>query len=1152
MEILELHLRNIASIMEADIDFTKDLKEGATGDPASLFLICGDTGAGKSVILDAISMALYKTTPRIKGVINKRENKIKGEGNEDFSINDLRQYTRINISHKDECYSEVVFRGNDGIIYHARLSLGYKRTRNYKDTVWEVKKGDNDWNSRDCKEIILQAIGLSFEQFCRMAMLAQGQFATFLKGDKDERTAILEQLTNTKRFTTYGKAITSIYQNAKAEKAAKQTQYDTESTHLMTDEEIQREQDEKEVFLKQKVFADMHVQQAGERLNLLQQLIHNQSSLEKTTSEIHDLEEEKRGDSYQTALRVIGDWENTIDVRSQFRQLLAARRTKAVETKKSESQAAQFVRLTADIRHRRTSLQQLREELKQKAAWLDSQSSRKELYEQSGAIEEQLRQFKQLLDDIADKQSRLQKAKEMTPQLTEAVEKAKAVRDEAEKAVKEKESAIEQQKQALSGFNKKAIDASIEAETEKKNILESLKKGLVDLQEEQKRLAETAAEIERDEKTLVGLKAERDAKSEAYQTASEAYDKVNKEYSTMHESVEETLVELRAKIVREGIDTCPLCGQRIASALDTTDFGLILEPLEAKEKAAKKVRDDALTATKQADKAYNKLTAELEEKENGKNGYNRRMENAKDVERRLRGSAEKVGLTYDETLATQISDSIETTTSSIDKMKAQRETVDALQKLVSDLSDEKKPLDKALKEADNTLTNSEQKVKEKQQEISSLQSQLAESRERKAKTSESLSGALASSYPHWESSPLDTKAALHDDCANYQSRQRKYETGSRQAQEQAQLLEQLEDVFNPLHETHPEWSVAETGNSFGSTNILKEWQKLSNEVSATDRSLFNLSQTESECLQAIAKSGRTEEELALIQASEKEYEPSKKLVKDVTEKLSTKKGSASTLSHQVSTNMEKLGIVLSSSENPDEGECLSNVFHAMLPEYESKKAKADKEQDEIVRGLAEAESKLNEQGKNRERLSRYKEELDAATKRYNQWDKLNRIFGGDRFRYLVQVYMLRPLLDIANQYLERITDRYELTCDETNEQLSILVLDHYNKNQVRTVTVLSGGETFMISLALSLSLSSLNAQGMNVNILFIDEGFGTLDEKSLDSVMSTLEKLQEIAGQSHRRVGIISHREELLERIPVKICVEKKGEGRSQVVVHTE
>ena len=132
---------------------------------------------------------------------------------------------------------------------------------------------------------------------------------------------------------------------------------------------------------------------------------------------------------------------------------------------------------------------------------------------------------------------------------------------------------------------------------------------------------------------------------------------------------------------------------------------------------------------------------------------------------------------------------------------------------------------------------------------------------------------------------------------------------------------------------------------------------------------------------------------------------------------------------------------------------------------------------------------------------------------YKKWELLNRYFGGTRFRTLVQTYILRPLLNNANIYLERITDRYKLTCSEENDQLSILVHDRYNKGQVRSATILSGGERFMISLALSLALSSLNHPDMNVNILFIDEGFGTLDERNLDSVMSTLERLQEIAGE---------------------------------------
>ena len=162
---------------------------------------------------------------------------------------------------------------------------------------------------------------------------------------------------------------------------------------------------------------------------------------------------------------------------------------------------------------------------------------------------------------------------------------------------------------------------------------------------------------------------------------------------------------------------------------------------------------------------------------------------------------------------------------------------------------------------------------------------------------------------------------------------------------------------------------------------------------------------------------------------------------------------------------------------------------------------------------------------------------------------MNRYFGGTRFRTLVQSHMLRPLLNNANIYLRQITDHYTLTCSDDNEQLSILVLDRYHNNEPRSVTVLSGGERFMISLALSLALSAMNRPDLNVDILFIDEGFGTLDAKSLETVMSTLRRLPEINGQTGRRVGVISHREELSEQIPTQIRLLRTGEGRSRIVI---
>ena len=210
------------------------------------------------------------------------------------------------------------------------------------------------------------------------------------------------------------------------------------------------------------------------------------------------------------------------------------------------------------------------------------------------------------------------------------------------------------------------------------------------------------------------------------------------------------------------------------------------------------------------------------------------------------------------------------------------------------------------------------------------------------------------------------------------------------------------------------------------------------------------------------------------------------------------------------------------------------------------------EQMSLATGVyATSKNSLAADNENRHRTEEARIQCNKAVERFNKWYAINQRFGGTRFRTLVQTHILRPLLHNANLYLEQITDRYRLTCSEENEKLTILVLDRYNKNAVRSATVLSGGERFMVSLALSLALSSLNRPDLNVNILFIDEGFGTLDERNLDSVMSTLEKLQYIAGQSNRRVGIISHREELNERIHTQIHITRHGEGRSRVEILT-
>ena len=200
----------------------------------------------------------------------------------------------------------------------------------------------------------------------------------------------------------------------------------------------------------------------------------------------------------------------------------------------------------------------------------------------------------------------------------------------------------------------------------------------------------------------------------------------------------------------------------------------------------------------------------------------------------------------------------------------------------------------------------------------------------------------------------------------------------------------------------------------------------------------------------------------------------------------------------------------------------------------------------LTEQIGAANGLLQQDAEKREQIAGIQTQLKERERTENHWKILNDYFGGTRLRTLVQTYILSPLLRSANLYLSQITTRYQLPCDGQNEQLSILVNDLYNP-RVRSSAVLSGGERFQISLALSLALSDLNREGLNVDILFIDEGFGTLDKYALNSVMNTLQNLSSIVGQQSRRVGVISHREEL-NAIPSKILVKRDGRGKSTVV----
>lgn len=188
--------------------------------------------------------------------------------------------------------------------------------------------------------------------------------------------------------------------------------------------------------------------------------------------------------------------------------------------------------------------------------------------------------------------------------------------------------------------------------------------------------------------------------------------------------------------------------------------------------------------------------------------------------------------------------------------------------------------------------------------------------------------------------------------------------------------------------------------------------------------------------------------------------------------------------------------------------------------------------------------RLRTQTENKAKVSGLQEELNVRRTESERWAKLNELAGsadGAKFRRIAQGYTLDILLNYANVQLRELTRRYRL--ERVPETLALQVIDRDMCDEVRTVHSLSGGESFLVSLALALGLSSLSSNRMRVESLFIDEGFGSLDAETLRVAMDALESLR----TQGRKIGVISHVQEMTERIPVRVRVSRVGNGKSVV-----
>lgn len=356
-------------------------------------------------------------------------------------------------------------------------------------------------------------------------------------------------------------------------------------------------------------------------------------------------------------------------------------------------------------------------------------------------------------------------------------------------------------------------------------------------------------------------------------------------------------------------------------------------------------------------------------------------------------------------------------------------------------------------------------------------------------------------------------------------------------------------------------------------NLYAEWQRSDEEIKKMRAHCEALRENVSLCRLAMQKVSSAKEQLLLLQntasAEQKRFEVIEKALNVLRQERSQllKGKSADEAEAAVAKREKELNLALEKARK--EVEAVHNRLSGLQGEMKQitlaigelqeqyKKIGSPEQLPEIIkkqqeenlnteRALSTMEARLLQQAKNKLTVEQIAKELAEKQTIAERWAKLNKLIGsadGAKFKVIAQSYTLNLLLLHANKHLSYLSKRYKL--QQVPDTLALQVIDCDMCDEIRTVYSLSGGESFLISLALALGLSSLSSNNLKVESLFIDEGFGSLDAESLRTAMEALEQLQ----MQGRKIGVISHVQEMSERISVQVQVHKKVNGKSVLTV---
>lgn len=1213
MRILQLRFQNLNSLAgEWSIDFT---------DPAYLadgiFAITGPTGAGKTTILDAICLALYGRTPRLNRV-NKSSNEI------------MSRQT-------GQCYAELSFAAGEG---QFRCHWSQQRARKKPDGELQLPKHEIsdladgqvlETKIREAAALVEKITGMSFEQFTRSMLLAQGGFAAFLQALPDERAPILEQITGTE---VYSEISIKVHQRRGEEKARLENlQAEMAGIKLLSVEEEQ--------VLKETLQAknEQELEEKG-KLDALREALAWLDKLAGLSQEIRMLEEQwqdgmAREQAFEPERRRLERARQAMRIDASYVKLLALREQQNRDLteldqlekelphqKEAGKKARQLFQQAAEKLGKLRSTRKEQEEIIKKVRELDllleqrtqqittnrltageeekacsalralikmGQQQRQEMNAELDEIESYIRQ-NSADTSLLRKFSGIDKSFARVQESSALLDKKQIERDEAITAqqawirlLEARTAAYEEKSKQLTQSEKelKVIRDELQSLLQGRE-LNAWREELEALQEQRNMLGELQQSSSKIQQARVNIKNQQESRAaqQAQQALWNAEIRVREEkVNTAERELKqlETQVTLLSRIrdleeerarLEDG-KACPLCGaiehpfargnlpriDEAESARDQIsdmlsklndelhDLNLEIVKLEKDIGFTEAVLEEQKLLWKTETKHVQQILQELNLEAWGEASPEDFRHRSSELEKTINEYAQTLnhcaaGQDHERQLTRQYDEN------KIAMMQAQNEQ----QQAAIQQEQARQETNRLQGECDNLRVHLDLLQQEAWREVAEygITPLLIEDMP-------DILDKLRVRQANWIARQ-NAKSKLEQAAALIQTDLTKQETllETREIQRQQTIisLQELEQQVQKLQAAR--WEL------YGDRNPSVEEESLDRELREAEAALdklrkdMDLAQSKQERLQEQAQSlgASTRNRARELQSNEVDF---------------TQHLGESGFEHEddylqaILPVPDQQALAQAAEQLRDEKTELQTRLFDRKDTLRLEKEKALTEQPREVleeqRRLAEQALKLIQDAigadkhllqsshQSRMQMQEQLQKIEAQKDECRRWELLHSLIGsadGKKYRNFAQGLTFDIMIAHANRQLQKMSDRY-LLLRNSRQALALNVIDNYQAGEIRSTANLSGGESFLVSLALALGLSRMASRKVSVDSLFLDEGFGALDEDALDTALDTLAGLQ----RDGKLIGLISHVPALKERIATRIQVISKSGGRS-------